>query len=107
MDNEFLTPDGHVGFKAKKLFGELGKIHWGAIAYIEPNGGGPAGNHTHHDGHLFIVVKGRVKVMLDGKENIVRENKSLFIDGRIPHSIWNNSDETAIVIKISTLPEEK
>ena len=45
--------------------------------------------------------------MLDGKENIVRENESLFIDGRIPHSIWNDSDETATVIKISTLPEEK
>lgn len=35
MENTFITPEGHKGFLAKKLFDDMGKIHWGAIAYIE------------------------------------------------------------------------
>ena len=35
------------------------------------------------------------------KEFIVRKNESFFVDGMIPHSIWNNGGQTAVVIKIS------
>lgn len=46
MENaSFITPEGHEGFLAKKLFDEMGKIQWGAVAYIEKDGGGPIGNH--------------------------------------------------------------
>lgn len=55
---EFITPPNHKGFSAKKLFDENGKIKWGAIAYIEKGGGGPEGNHTHSDNHIFIVCFG-------------------------------------------------
>lgn len=37
---QFITPPNHKGFSAKKLFDESGKIKWGAIAYIDKNGGG-------------------------------------------------------------------
>ena len=56
MENTFITPEGHKGFLAKKLFNEMGKIQWGAIAYISENGGGPENNHTHSDNHIFIVA---------------------------------------------------
>lgn len=59
---EFITPPNHKGFSAKKLFDENGKIKWGAIAYIEKGGGGPEGNHTHNDNHIFIVVDGEGSV---------------------------------------------
>lgn len=102
MSEEFMTPDGHTGFLAKKLFDEMGKIQWGAIAYIEKNGGGPENNHTHSDNHLFIVVDGEVRIVMGDKEMIVGKNQSVFVDGMMPHSIWNNDDNTAVVIKIST-----
>ena len=99
---EFITPPNHKGFSAKKLFDENGKIKWGAIAYIERGGGGPDGNHVHSDNHIFIVVDGEAKVILGNKEIIVRKNESFFVDLMIPHSIWNNANQTTIVIKIST-----
>ncbi len=81
---------------------KLGKIHWGAIAYIEKNGGGPENNHTHSDSHIFIVVDGEVRIVMGDKEMIAGKNQSVFVDGMMPHSIWNNGDNTAVVIKIST-----
>ncbi len=102
MENGFITPEGHKAFLAKKLFDEMGKIHWGAIAYIEKNGGGPENNHTHSDNHIFIVVDGEVRIVSGNEEMIVGKNQSVFVDGMLPHSIWNNSDKTAVVIKIST-----
>ena len=36
-----MTPPKHVNFKAKKLFGQMGQIVDGAIAYISLDGGGP------------------------------------------------------------------
>ena len=100
--NEFMTPEGHRGFSAKKLFDQMGEIQWGAIAYIEKGGGGPENNHTHSDNHIFIVVDGEVRVVLGDEETVVGKNESLFVDGMIPHSIWNNGEKTAVVIKIST-----
>ncbi len=102
----FITPPNHKGFSAKKLFDENGKIKWGAIAYIEKGGGGPEGNHVHSDNHIFIVVDGEAKVILGDKEIIVQKNKSLFVDGMTPHSIWNNTNQTTTVIKISTEREQ-
>lgn len=98
---DFITPPNHKGFSAKKLFNESGKVKWGAIAYIEVGGGGPEGNHTHEDNHIFIVVDGEAKVICGDKEFIVKKNESFFVDGMTPHSIWNNVDKVTTVIKIS------
>ena len=46
--NEFITPPNHVNFKAKRLFGEMGQIIDGSVAYIDLNGGGPIQRHTHN-----------------------------------------------------------
>ena len=53
-----MTPPKHVNFHAKKLFGEMGRIVDGSVAYIELNGGGPTELHTHEYNHLFIVTEG-------------------------------------------------
>ncbi|MSA02789.1 hypothetical protein GKG47_15230 [Lactonifactor sp. BIOML-A3] len=45
--NEFITPPNHVNFKAKRLFGEMGQIIDGSVAYVDLNGGGPIQRHTH------------------------------------------------------------
>lgn len=53
-----MTPPKHVNIHAKKLFGEMGRIVDGSVAYIELNGGGPTELHTHEHNHLFIVTEG-------------------------------------------------
>ena len=76
MENTFITPEGHKGFLAKKLFNEMGKIQWGAIAYISENGGGPENNHTHSDNHIFIVVDG-AKTAVAIKISTAREDAEI------------------------------
>ena len=44
--SEFMTPPKHVNFRAKKLFGAVGNIVDGTVAYIDLNGGGPTELHT-------------------------------------------------------------
>ena len=98
---DFMTPPKHVNFKAKKLFGEMGKIKDGAIAYMQLQGGGPTEQHTHEHNHLFIVVKGEAKVLLDKEEVIIKENEAFLVKGRIPHSVWNNVESETVMIGIS------
>lgn len=43
--------------------------------------------------------------MLDDKAVIVKKNESVFVNGMTPHSIWNNANQTTVVIKISTESE--
>lgn len=101
MNAEFMTPPDHVNFKAKRLFGKMGEILDGAVAYIDPQGGGPVEQHTHEHNHLFIVVKGEAKILLGDQEIIVKQDESFLVDGRIPHSVWSNTSEQTVMIGIS------
>ena len=97
----FITPPEHLKFLAKKLFGNCGEIIDGAIAYLEPNGGGPVKLHTHPHNHLFIVISGQAKDLLDKEEKIINENEAFLVKGEIPHSVWNNSQNTTVMLGIS------
>ena len=99
--SEFMTPPNHINFKAKKLFGEMGQIIDGAIAYVDLNGGGPTELHTHEHNHLFIVTQGEAKILLEDKEVIVGRDEYVLVEGQIPHSVWNNSDSETVMIGIS------
>jgi mannose-6-phosphate isomerase-like protein (cupin superfamily) len=99
--NNFMTPPNHKNFLAKKLFAEMGEIIDGSIAYLEKDGGGPSEPHTHEHNHLFIVVKGEAKILLNNEIIIVKENDFYLVKGSIPHSVWNNLTETTIMIGIS------
>lgn len=106
FDNNFITPPNHVNFKAKKLFGNMGEIIDGSIAYVDLNGGGPTEQHTHEHNHLFIVTKGEAKIKLGDKEIIVKKDESYLVEGKIPHSVWNNIDSETIMIGISVKPRQ-
>ncbi len=101
MADGFITPEGHRAFLAKKLFDDMGAIRWGALAYIEPGGGGPEGGHTHGDDHIFIVADGEVEIRSGDSSQIVKKDDMCLVDGMTPHSIWNRGETTAKVIKIS------
>lgn len=101
MKNDFITPANHVYFQAKKLFGNIGEIIDGSIAYLHKNGGGPIEKHTHLHAHLFIVIEGEAKILLEDKEVIIKNNESYLVEGGILHSIWNNVPETTIMVGLS------
>lgn len=82
-----MTPPDHVNFQAKPLFGAEGSIKDGAIACLAPQGGGPTTPHTHVHNHLFVVVKGEAKIMLDDDVVLVGENEAFRVKGTIPHAI--------------------
>ena len=98
---DFITPPNHINFLAKKLFGDVGEIIDGSIAYLEKQGGGPLLNHTHKHNHLFIVTEGEAKIILDSEVVKVKKNESFVVQGNIPHSVWNNIDDVTIMIGIS------
>lgn len=98
---KFTTPPNHEKFKAKKLFGPVGEIIDGPIAYISLNGGGPQKRHTHEHDHLFIVTKGEAKILLNEEEIIVKKDESFLVNGKIPHSVWNNINDETVMIEIS------
>ncbi len=50
-----MTPPKHVNYRAKKLFGEMGRIVDGSVAYIEINGGGPTELHTHEHRSTLVA----------------------------------------------------
>jgi len=100
MEN-FITPPNHIKFKAKKLFGEMGEIIDGAIAYVDINGGGPTELHTHVHNHLFIVTKGEARIRLADSEVIVKKDEVFLVEGKIPHSVWNNIQDETVMIGIS------
>ena len=105
MKEGFMTPPKHINFVAKKLFGSVGRIMDGSIAYINLKGGGPTELHTHEHDHLFIVVKGEAKVLLDRDEVIIPQDEACLVKGTIPHSVWSNQEEETIMVGISVMPD--
>ena len=101
MREGFMTSPKHVNFEAKKLFGRVGNIIDGSIAYINLKGGGPTQPHTHKHNHLFIVVSGEAKVLLDKEEVIIHKDEAFLVKGSIPHSVWSNQEEETVMIGIS------
>lgn len=99
--DDFIIPPNHVNFSAKKLFDACGEIANGSIAYLEPDGGGPTSLHTHEHDHLFIVVKGEAKVLLENDIHIIHENESFLVKGAIPHAVWNNVSDTTVMVGIT------
>ena len=101
--SDFMTPPKHVNFRAKKLFGEMGHIVDGSIAYIDLNGGGPTELHTHEHNHLFIVTEGEARIPLGEETVIIHKDEALLVEGRIPHSCWNNTDGVTKMIGITVI----
>lgn len=99
--DEFITPPQHILFKAKKLFGGIGEVVDGSIAYLEEGGGGPLEKHTHAHDHLFFVIQGQAEVLLGEETHTIRQNEAFLVDGSIPHSVWNRGTGETVMLGIS------
>lgn len=100
---DFITPLNHVNFLAKKIFDDKSqKIIDISIAHLQQDGGGPIEMHTHTHNHLFIVVKGEAKLLIEDSIVILSENESYLLKGTLSHSVWNNINDETIIIGITT-----
>ena len=93
-----------MNFRAKKLFGEMGRIIDGSIAYIDLDGGGPTELHIHEHNHLFIVTEGEARIQLGDETVIIHTDEAYLVEGHIPHSCWNNTDGVTKIIGITVKP---
>lgn len=100
----FVTPPKHVHFLAKKLPALSGTFADGALAYLEPGGGGPTEKHTHPHDHLFLVIEGEARVELGDRTVLVKPGETFRVSGRIPHSVWNNAPVTTVMLGLTTPP---
>ena len=106
MDSKFFIPPNHTLFKAKKIASETnGSIEDIAIAYIEPNGGGPTSCHTHKHDHIFIVVEGCASIKLNNDIVKINKDEMFRVKGGIPHSVWNFTKSDLKMIGITVTPE--
>ena len=91
----------HKDFMAKTIPSPLEASTDVLLAEIAVGGGGPIEEATHEHDHIFIVLVGQITVDIAGAKYIVEEEHSIYVEGQIPHSIWNTGDKTARVIGVN------
>lgn len=104
MEQKFVTPPNHFGFRAARLFGEQGLLLDGALAYIEPGGGGPEPAHTHETDHLFYVIEGELAVRCGGETITIHAGEARRVPGAVPHATQNPGAQIAKVLGLTVAP---
>jgi mannose-6-phosphate isomerase-like protein (cupin superfamily) len=101
-EDDYIDPPNHFGFRAKALLRkEQGTKVDGAIAIIDPKGGGPSPDHTHEHDHLFFVIKGTATIRMGFEEVTLNEDKALVVLGNVEHSVWKFADTELKMIGIN------
>lgn len=73
--------------------------------YVVPTGLGGPPTHIHsREDELFICVKGRVRVELDGVEHILTPGSALLMPRGVPHMFHNPFDEETRIIAVVSPP---
>lgn len=58
-----------------------------------------------HNGEEFgYVVSGKLRLVLDGKETVLKKGQTFYLKGTHPHLLKNDTDKPAAVLWISTPP---
>ncbi len=59
--------------------------------------------HSHEQrNENYTVVKGKLSAIIAGQETVITEGNSIEIPAGIEHRLWNNSDDTIILIEVDT-----
>jgi quercetin dioxygenase-like cupin family protein len=64
-----------------------------------------AGSDTlyQHFGQEFVLVlKGRIELVLGGKQCVLSEGDSIYFNSSVPHAFWSVYDGTTEVLSINT-----
>ncbi len=105
MPNDYFTPPHHQGFVAKTVFSQAeGFPLDGALAFIEPGGGGPEPIHTHDHDHLFFVVDGTATIVLGDETMDLGPEQAALVPGRTPHGVFNRGRAQVKMLGITLNP---
>lgn len=73
--------------------------------YVVPAGLGGPPTHIHsREDELFVCVKGKVTVELDGEIHVLSPGSSLLMPRGVPHMFYNEGDEETRVIAVVSPP---
>ena len=68
--------------------------------WLEPRTRGP-GAHAHEDDHIFYVLAGTLRVVVDGKQNDAARGTYVLIPGGVPHDFENHGKDECGFISIN------
>ena len=72
--------------------------------YLEPGASSGTTPHSHEGEELAIVIKGKIKIEVGGKEYILEEGDSAVYKSNIPHKWSNPTDHPTEVIWVNHPP---
>ena len=88
-----------------KMTGEDTKGAYSVFEYVVPAGLGGPPTHIHsRQDEMFICVKGKVRIELDGQEHLLDPGSVLMMPRGVPHMFHNPFDEETRVIAIVAPP---
>jgi mannose-6-phosphate isomerase-like protein (cupin superfamily) len=88
-----------------RLTGADTKGAYSLFEYVVPVGLGGPPTHIHsREDELFICVKGKVKIVLDGVEHVLSAGSSLLMPRGVPHVFTNPFDEETRIVAVVSPP---
>ena len=90
----------HPGIKVRIMHGENIMM---MLVDIAPNANVPT--HTHENEQAGRVLSGSFKLVIDGKENILKEGDHYLIPSNVPHSA-HGTNSSSLALDIFSPPRE-
>lgn len=90
----------HPGIKVRIMHGENIMM---MLVDIAPNANVPT--HTHENEQAGRVLSGSFKLVIDGKENILKEGDHYLIPSNVPHSA-HGTNSNSLALDIFSPPRE-
>lgn len=91
---------GHEGFTARSLVDLDGKGITVRMLIISPGGSGPVPPHKHSDAHFFLVLEGRLSLVIDNVRHSVAKGECVEVPANILHQLKNEGDKDISVLAI-------
>ena len=103
------------GAERKKMAIEVDRTHFELLSpnlknkkmealVIRMEKGGISGEKTHIGEEVGLVIKGKIRVSLQGKDHIMEEGDSIYFPSTLPHRIENMGDSEAVLFWVMTPP---
>ena len=55
---------------------------------------------THDSEEMLYVVRGKVRFLYNGKEHVMASGDCAYFDSRLEHQVFNDEDETAVLLNV-------
>lgn len=91
---------GHHGFTSRSLVDLAGRGVSVRMLRISPGGFGPVPAHKHSDVHFFLVLEGRLSLVIDSVTHPIAEGECVEVPENKMHQLKNDGDKDISVLAI-------